>query len=133
MGERYIGMVEDPTTGEKYLGVIEGSSSEKEVEMMEESSTGEKHIEVMEDVSPESHKPSPPLDNPQPSAMIRLTKHLAVEVTTSGGDIVLLICCIISGLVDSTIYNAYGTFVSMQTVITFISCIPCVMPFLRFP
>ncbi len=27
----------------------------------------------------------------------------------------MLICCLISGLVDSTIYNAYGTFVSMQT------------------
>jgi uncharacterized membrane protein YoaK (UPF0700 family) len=27
----------------------------------------------------------------------------------------MLTCCFISGLVDSTIYNAYGTFVSMQT------------------
>ena len=46
-----------------------------------------------------------------------LKKHLSVEVTTSHADILLLICCIISGLVDSTIYNAYGTFVSMQTVL----------------
>ena len=46
-----------------------------------------------------------------------LTSYLSVEVTASHADILLLICCIISGLVDSTIYNAYGTFVSMQTVI----------------
>ena len=48
----------------------------------------------------------------------RLKSYISVEVTASHADILLLICCIISGLVDSTIYNAYGTFVSMQTVIT---------------
>lgn len=47
----------------------------------------------------------------------RLKFYLSVEVTASHADILLLICCIISGLVDSTIYNAFGTFVSMQTVI----------------
>ena len=139
-------MVEDPTTGEKYLGVIEESSSEKEIEVMKESTigekpvevkeasnAGEKHIEVMENTFTESHKSSPPLDNPKASYMIGLTQHLAMEVATSHGDIILLICCIISGLVDSTIYNAYGTFVSMQTVITSISCIPCVISLLQFP
>ena len=139
-------MVEDPVTGEKYLGVIEDSSGEKQIEVMDQSATGEKHVEVKED-SPvgEKHievmentftgspKSSPPLDNPESSSMFGLTKHLAIEVTTSRGDIILLICCIISGLVDSTIYNAYGTFVSMQTVITFISCSPCVMSLLQFP
>ena len=145
-GERYIGTVEDPATGEKYLGVIEESSSEKEIEVMEESATGEKHvevkedsdagekhIEVMENTFTQSHKSSPPLDNSKSSFMIGLRKHLAVEITTSRGDIVLLICCTISGLVDSTIYNAFGTFVSMQTVTTFISCIPSVMSLPQFP
>ena len=145
-GERYIGMVEDPATGENYLGVIEESSSEKEIEVMDESATGEKHVEVkdnstggekhvevMENMFTQSHKPSPSLNNPKPSSMIGLTKYLAAEVTTSRGDIVLLICCIISGLVDSTIYNAFGTFVSMQTVISFIPCFPYVMPLLQFP
>ena len=146
-GERYIGMVEDPSTGEKYLGVVEESSSDKEIEVMEESTSsekhieakedstsGEKHIEVMENTLPESHRSPPPLDNPKSSSMTDgLTKHLAIEITTARGDIVLLICCIISGLVDSTIYNAFGTFVSMQTVTFFISCIPCVMSFLQFP
>ena len=136
-GERYIGMVEGSTTGEKYLGVIEDSSSEKvigvmgesntrekHVEVNEDSTTGEKHIDAMENMSTELHRSSPPLAVPKPSSMIGFMKHLAVEVTTSHGDILLLICCIISGLVDSTIYNAYGAFVSMQTVITFISRIP---------
>ena len=145
-GERYIGTVEDPATGEKYLGVIEESSSEKEIEVMDESTTGEKHVEVnddstasekhvevMENMFTESHKPSPPSDKPKPSSMMGLTKHLAVEVTTSHGDMVLLTCCIISGLVDSTIYNAFGTFVSMQTVITFISYNTCVVSPLQFP
>ena len=127
-------MVEDPATGERYLGVIEESSSEKEIEVMEESTIREKHVEVKEDSNAgdkpieimenpfsESHKSSPPLDNPKSSFMIGLTQHLAAEVATSRGDIVLLISCIITGLVDSTIYNAYGTFVSMQTVITSVS------------
>lgn len=49
------------------------------------------------------------------SALSRLRAHLAVEVSTTHADIFMLTCCLISGLVDSTIYNAYGTFVSMQT------------------
>ena len=127
-------MVEDPATGEKYLGVIEESSSEKEIEVMEgstmcekhvevqeDSNAGEKPIEVMENPFTESHRPSPPLANPKSSFMIGLSQHLAVEIATSRGDIVLLISCIITGLVDSTIYNAYGTFVSMQTVTTSVS------------
>jgi len=45
----------------------------------------------------------------------RLRQYLAAEVTTNHADVLLLSCCLISGLVDSTIYHAYGTFVSMQT------------------
>lgn len=41
--------------------------------------------------------------------------HFKNEISTVHVDKVLLIYCIISGLVDSTIFNAYGTFVSMQT------------------
>ena len=43
-------------------------------------------------------------------------RHFGVDVTSTHADILLLTCCFISGLVDSTIYHAYGTFVSMQTV-----------------
>ena len=49
------------------------------------------------------------------SAPARLRSHLRQEVTTSHADLIMLTCSFISGLVDSTIYNAYGTFVSMQT------------------
>lgn len=45
----------------------------------------------------------------------RCKTYLATEVSTSHADVLLIACCFISGLVDSTIYNAYGTFVSMQT------------------
>ena len=41
--------------------------------------------------------------------------HLKTEVSNVHADSLLLTCCLISGLVDSTIFNAYGTFVSMQT------------------
>ena len=70
----------------------------------------------MDEVSKDSAE-TPRSPHPKTSSMHGLRKHLSVEVTTSHADILLLICCIISGLVDSTIYNAYGTFVSMQTVL----------------
>ena len=41
--------------------------------------------------------------------------HLATDISTDHADTLLVACCLISGLVDSTIFNAYGTFVSMQT------------------
>ncbi|KAL9096790.1 MAG: hypothetical protein Q9163_006420 [Psora crenata] len=66
---------------------------------------------------PPSSSPSlsPPNPTPPPSRRQRLRAHLAADVTTDHADILFLLCCFISGLVDSTIYNAYGTFVSMQT------------------
>ncbi|KAL9134595.1 MAG: hypothetical protein Q9175_004227 [Cornicularia normoerica] len=51
----------------------------------------------------------------RPAASDRLRFHLRQEVTTDHADLIMLTCSFISGLVDSTIYNAYGTFVSMQT------------------
>lgn len=41
------------------------------------------------------------------------------ELSNRHADLLLLLCCLVSGLVDSTIYNAYGTFVSMQTGLPF--------------
>ena len=63
---------------------------------------------------------SPPADKstrvePSTTPLRRLQTHLSTEVTPAHADLLLLSCCLISGLVDSTIYNAYGTFVSMQT------------------
>ncbi|KAJ3498342.1 hypothetical protein NLG97_g1211 [Lecanicillium saksenae] len=37
------------------------------------------------------------------------------EVDNKNAYLPLLVCCFLSGLTDGTIYNAYGTFVSMQT------------------
>lgn len=57
--------------------------------------------------------------NPPPAIKFdllqRLRLHFAAEINTTYATIPMLACCLISGLVDSTIFNAYGTFVSMQT------------------
>ncbi|MCJ1244242.1 hypothetical protein MMC30_001440 [Trapelia coarctata] len=45
----------------------------------------------------------------------RFRTHFTEEVTNSHADILLILCCVISGFIDSAIYNAYSTFVSMQT------------------
>ena len=60
-------------------------------------------------------KDQKPARRKRPGLVTRLGAHLREEVSTSHADILMLICCLVSGLVDSTIYNAYGTFVSMQT------------------
>ena len=61
---------------------------------------------------------------PPPSSLksraVRLEKYFSAELSTNHADILVLTCCIISGLIDSTIFNAFGTFVSMQTVTTFL-------------
>ncbi|KAJ5636881.1 uncharacterized protein N7484_010194 [Penicillium longicatenatum] len=44
-----------------------------------------------------------------------ITRFLREEVVSRHADLLLFTCCLTSGLVDSTIYNAYATFVSMQT------------------
>ena len=61
---------------------------------------------------------TPPSDSPHappPPLLHRAHPHLAAEVSPDHTDILLLMCCFVSGLVDSTIYAAFGTFVSMQT------------------
>ena len=61
----------------------------------------------------------------EPGRTQRLRQHFAAEITTNHADILLLTCCFISGLVDSTVYNAYGTFVSMQTgALNLFLCLP---------
>ena len=51
----------------------------------------------------------------QSSLIQKLKAHLTVNVTLDHADVLLLPCCFVSGMVDSTIYHAYGVFVSMQT------------------
>ncbi|KGO38162.1 Protein of unknown function DUF1275 [Penicillium expansum] len=44
-----------------------------------------------------------------------LSTSLKAELEPQHADLLLFACCLTSGLVDSTIYRAYNTFVSMQT------------------
>ena len=73
--------------------------------------------------TPESH-PQQPNGSPdeqsdgrlrqkKPPLPDRLRSHLRQQISTAHADLIMLTCSFISGLVDSTIYNAYGTFVSM--------------------
>jgi len=47
--------------------------------------------------------------HPEPSSQAgigaRFRNHFAEEVTNSHADILLLLCCVISGFIDSAIYN----------------------------
>ena len=45
----------------------------------------------------------------------RSRAYLAQPISTRHGSILLLICCLISGLISSVAYNAWLTFISMQT------------------
>ncbi|KAK6857712.1 hypothetical protein PG995_005306 [Apiospora arundinis] len=45
----------------------------------------------------------------------KLATHFSSTVDTRAGYVPLLILCFVTGLTDGTLYNAYGTFVSMQT------------------
>ncbi|TVY64316.1 hypothetical protein LSUE1_G009247 [Lachnellula suecica] len=42
-------------------------------------------------------------------------KHLQTEITLEHADIPIIACCLVSGLCDSSAYNAWSCFVSMQT------------------
>ncbi|KAL8923359.1 MAG: hypothetical protein Q9208_004629 [Pyrenodesmia sp. 3 TL-2023] len=57
----------------------------------------------------------PGISPPSQTLLNRSQRYLTAEVSTAHADVLFLWCCFISGLVDSTIYNAFGTFVSMQT------------------
>ncbi|KAJ5641364.1 hypothetical protein N7490_005364 [Penicillium lividum] len=54
----------------------------------------------------------PLLGSPPPR---RVSKHLREEIDTNRGDLLLLICYIITGLLDSSAVFIWGSFVSMQT------------------
>ncbi|CBF81579.1 YoaK family protein [Aspergillus nidulans FGSC A4] len=54
--------------------------------------------------------------NPRKSSYLqRLKRHLATEITPHGTDLVLLVCYLITGLLDSSAVFIWGSFVSMQT------------------
>jgi len=49
------------------------------------------------------------------SFVSRTRKHMNINVTTRWGDLVLLLCYVITGLLDSSAVFIWGSFVSMQT------------------
>ncbi|KAJ5817379.1 hypothetical protein N7447_009612 [Penicillium robsamsonii] len=54
-------------------------------------------------------------DRPKKSRLSQLSKHLRSELDPTHGDLVLLFCYIITGLLDSSAVLIWGSFVSMQT------------------
>ncbi|KAL8898781.1 MAG: hypothetical protein Q9207_006531 [Kuettlingeria erythrocarpa] len=64
---------------------------------------------------PSLERPIMNSQRPRQPLLDRSQRYMTAEVSTAHADILFLWCCFISGLVDSTIYNAFGTFVSMQT------------------
>ncbi|PGH06622.1 hypothetical protein GX51_02249 [Blastomyces parvus] len=57
----------------------------------------------------------PPSINPSRTLPSRLKTHLARNVTKAYADLILILSCFISGIVDSAAFNVWGCFVSMQT------------------
>ncbi|KAJ4286931.1 hypothetical protein N0V90_012811 [Kalmusia sp. IMI 367209] len=86
--------------------------------MMQENSISSTHCPGFR-VSDAEKLESPPTSDPSGSDVLsvweRLYMHFSDKVQTKAGYIPLLICCFVTGLTDGTVYNAYGTFVSMQT------------------
>lgn len=39
------------------------------------------------------------------SKLVLVKSHLAVEVSTNHVDLLLLVCCLVTGFIDSTVYN----------------------------
>lgn len=47
-----------------------------------------------------------PIEDSQIQSKLVLVKsHLAVEVSTNHVDLLLLVCCLVTGFIDSTVYN----------------------------
>lgn len=60
--------------------------------------------------------PSGELEKPRtPSVSSRLLSHLNTNISIVHADIPVIFCCFVSGLCDSSAFNAWNTFVSMQT------------------
>jgi len=51
----------------------------------------------------------------KPSTRSRLLSHLKTNISLDHADIPVIFCCFVSGLCDSSAFNAWNTFVSMQT------------------
>jgi uncharacterized membrane protein YoaK (UPF0700 family) len=70
-----------------------------------------------QDVPAPAHIPSSEEDPllPPKTSPHRIRRHLTDDVSTHRGDLILLLCYIITGLLDSSAITIWGSFVSMQT------------------
>jgi hypothetical protein len=62
--------------------------------------------------SPNGVKDIPP---PKKNYWHQSLAHLRTEISINHADIPIIACCLVSGLCDSSAYNAWTCFVSMQT------------------
>ena len=60
----------------------------------------------------ENSSPFSPIEKP---AVGRFRRHFESKIDNRNADYVLLFCWFTTGLLDSTMFSAYRTFVSMQT------------------
>ncbi|KAK0730124.1 hypothetical protein B0H67DRAFT_24173 [Lasiosphaeris hirsuta] len=56
-----------------------------------------------------------PIKSPSRSLATRWRKHMLVDVNRDWADVVLILCYLITGLLDSASISVWGSFVSMQT------------------
>jgi hypothetical protein len=63
----------------------------------------------------EDRSPNRSLPKPRQTAWQSARSHLGNEISLSHADIPIIACCLVSGLCDSSAYNAWSCFVSMQT------------------
>jgi hypothetical protein len=61
-------------------------------------------------------------DNRKQSSLSSVRDHFEAELTESWGDLVLIVCCFITGLLDAAVFNVWSCFVSMQTGQTCLFC-----------
>ncbi|KAK8042813.1 hypothetical protein PG994_013296 [Apiospora phragmitis] len=71
--------------------------------------------EKLEEAQPSSGSGTGSEQEHVPTVKGKLSTHFSSNVDTRAGYIPLLVLCFVTGLTDGTLYNAYGTFVSMQT------------------
>lgn len=68
-----------------------------------------------EAVLPTSTPSSPPKSLKSPSTKSKWRSYFSADISLQHADLPIIACCLVSGLCDSSAYNAWTCFVSMQT------------------
>ena len=63
-----------------------------------------------------NHSPRERLNKMPKTLGAHLKRYCETEVSTDHADILLLMCCVISGLVDSTVYNGISHFKLLKLI-----------------